>query len=106
MLRQRRNDRDGSLAFKDSWINQEGNSTGDLAGSSEIARVWRLGRRLGFSCIDGEDPLEERGSRQLVSQKRLAYSACVSHTSPDSPQRLIGMCDSLTREGDSRWRTG
>ena len=64
---QRRSDRTWSPAFKDGWLDQEGNSTGDLTLRLEVARVWRLGRRLAFSCnADPEDPFEEWVQGRLV----------------------------------------
>ncbi|MDP3090681.1 MAG: hypothetical protein Q8N04_08390 [Nitrospira sp.] len=77
VLRRRRNDRDRSPAFKDGWIDQEGSSTGDLAGSEEIARVWRLGRRLAFFCADREDPLKDgyNGSSSAEKGELSGYSS-------------------------------
>ena len=67
--------------------------------------MWRLGRRQYVLCADPEDPCEDWADRRLVREDAtrsqtfdvpLAY--LVLHTGSS-------VCVSLTRDGDSRWRT-
>ena len=57
--------------------------------------MWRLGRRLAFSCADGKPA---RGVYTKAARRGRSDSmggACVPHTGSSSPPWLIGMCDSL-----------
>ncbi len=75
---------------------QEGNTTGDPAPKCEVARMWRLGRRMYLLCADPEDPCKGWVQRRLVRGSNDSIpGACVPHTNPGAPQRLIGLFGSL-----------